>query len=361
MLFDLEIPDKPIKDSSFNQCLWQLKKDGNGIMGKFTELLTNSDWKSSRCTMEWKGEYVKKNRFIFFLHTNYSDYLLRTPTCEGDAGKRGLGNMTCEEAKEKNRTITLSRQIKDWSRGNGLLPTPTVMDSSKDGDMKAAAKMMMGATHRASGQQLQKTLTDAVHIELLMENPELAKELANQPIMKRTNLPLQKEFVEWIRQTTPKELSTKTNLPFTKVEHWFRTNTYFSHPSIEDWNIIKPHLKDWENWEYQMTFQENKEWKGMLPTPRASESIERRNMKTIVDKVENGGDVTLTTLAKYKRALLLPTPATRDWNEGGNGADLNRSVGTGTGSSFQLNPKFVLEMMGFPTDFTQKPFNNVVV
>jgi hypothetical protein len=60
--------------------------------------------------------------------------------------------------------------------------------------------------------------------------------------------------------------------------------------------------------------------------------------------------------------MLLPTPATRDWKgEGGNGADLNRSVGTGTGSSFQLNPKFVLEMMGFPTDFTQKPFNNVVV
>ena len=66
LLFDFEISDKPIKDSSFNQCLWQLKKN-NGIMGKFTELLTNSDdWKSSRCTMEWKAEYVKKNRYIFF-------------------------------------------------------------------------------------------------------------------------------------------------------------------------------------------------------------------------------------------------------------------------------------------------------
>jgi hypothetical protein len=29
--------------------------------------------------------------------------------------------------------------------------------------------------------------------------------------------------------------------------------------------------------------------------------------------------------------------------------------------NMQLNPQFVLEMMGFPTDFTQKPFNNVVV
>lgn len=325
MLFELEISDKPIIDSSFNQCLWQLKKESRGIMGKFTELLTNSDnWSSSRCTMEWKAEYVKKNRFIFFLHTNHSEYLLRTPTCEGDAGKRGLGNMTCEEAKEKNRTITLSRQIKDWSRGNGLLPTPTAMDSSKDGDMKAAAKMMMGATHRASGQQLQKTLTDAVHIELLTENPELAKELASQPIMKRTKLPPQKEFVDWIRQTSPKELAAKTKLPFTKVEHWFRTKKMgFSHPSIEDWNIIKAHLKDWQKWEFQMTFQQNLQWKGMLPTPKA-----------------------------------------RDWKGEGFNTDLPTMFIKGSnqkhGITFQLNPQFVLEMMGFPIDFTEKPFNNVI-
>ena len=53
----------------------------------------------------------------------------------------------------------------------------------------------------------------------------------------------------------------------------------------------------------------------LLPTPRASESVERRNWKTIVDKVENGGDVTLTTLVKYNhRQGLLPTPNTSDCN-----------------------------------------------
>lgn len=221
MLFELEISDKPIIDSSFNQCLWQLKKESRGIMGKFTELLTNSDnWSSSRCTMEWKAEYVKKNRFIFFLHTNHSEYLLRTPTCEGDAP--------------------------------------------------------------------------------------------------------QKEFVDWIRQTSPKELAAKTKLPFTKVEHWFRTKKMgFSHPSIEDWNIIKAHLKDWQKWEFQMTFQQNLQWKGMLPTPKA-----------------------------------------RDWKGEGFNTDLPTMFIKGSnqkhGITFQLNPQFVLEMMGFPIDFTEKPFNNVI-
>jgi hypothetical protein len=38
--------------------------------------------------------------------------------------------MTCAQAKEKNRTITLSRQIKDWSKGifPNLLPTPVASE-----------------------------------------------------------------------------------------------------------------------------------------------------------------------------------------------------------------------------------------
>jgi len=223
--------------------------------------------------------------------------------------------------------VNLQMPLKQMARLQ-MLPTPTAMDSTKDGDMKAAAKMMMGATHRASGQQLQKTLTDAVHIELLKGNSELAKELASQPMMKRTKLPPQKEFIKWIRQTNAKELSKQTNLPFTKVEHWFRTKIGFSHPSIEDWNIIKLHLKDWENWEHQMTFQENKEWKGMLPTPT-------------------------TALTKHsdKEAY---------WNnrkEKGRQEDLAMVVHNSVGYNSQLNPEFVLEMMGFPSDYTLIPFN----
>jgi hypothetical protein len=279
--------------------------------------------------LTWKLKGTKFNRLLFVLQpkthrtAEIGAGLLRTPTCEGDAGKRGLGKMTCLEAKEKNRTITLSRQIQDWKNGTimAMLPTPTAMDSSKDGDMTAAAKMMKGATHRSSGQQIQKTLTDAVQMEYLKKNPKLVEELANKPMLKRTKLPVQAEFVEWMRQTTPKKLSEITNLPLTKVEHWFRKDSKgFSHPPIEDWNIIKYHLENWQQWDYQLTYQESIEWKGMLPTPQAQEGDK-------ITRLENQDSIT-----KRVREM--------------------------TGQTSQLNPRFVAEMMGFPPNWTELPFQS---
>jgi hypothetical protein len=121
LLFDLEIPDKPVKDSSFNQCLWQLKKD-NGIMGKFTELLTNSDWKSSRCTMEWKAEYVKKNRYILLLHINKIETFGLLPTPKKlEAPSASWENRNPESKYKPGVTLT---DLKVW----GLLPTPESFD-----------------------------------------------------------------------------------------------------------------------------------------------------------------------------------------------------------------------------------------
>jgi len=136
---------------------------------------------------------------------------------------------------------------------------------------------------------------------------------------------------------------------------------------------------------------------GLLPTPRACESIERRNMKTIVDKVENGGDVTLTTLAKYKGGImlptpretaardnsirdsgkgnledviakLLPTPATRDWKgarstealeeSGRNETNSLPDAFAQTGKTSQLSPLFVEEMMGYPITWLVSPFQS---
>jgi hypothetical protein len=193
---------------------------------------------------------------------------------------------------------------------------------------------------------------------------------------------------------------------------------------------------------------------GMLLTPRACESIERRNWKTIKDKVENGGDVTLTTLMKYRHKMgllptptamdstnatatmkssqvkegsmhsvtlcramamgMLPTPNSRDFKDAqtpekyqarkekwlekginlqlslpqlvknqmlptpttaltkhsdkeaywknrkdkGRQQDLAMVVHNQVGYNSQLNPQFVLEMMGFPPDWTELPFLN---
>jgi hypothetical protein len=113
--------------------------------------------------------------------------------------------------------------------------------------------------------------------------------------------------------------------------------------------------------------------KGMLPTPRACESIERRNWKTVKDKVENGGDVTLTTLAKYQDrtgSQMLPTPTANNWRgsvseeamtrkDGKTRDDSLQNLPAMIGQPGQLSPLFVMEMMGFPSDWTQIPFLKV--
>jgi hypothetical protein len=94
--------------------------------------------------------------------------------------------------------------------------------------------------------------------------------------------------------------------------------------------------------------------RGLLPTPNKvngcdlnSENLATRNKGNLEE-----------TVAKWVTGLL-PTPASMDWKgEGGNGSDLNRTIGTGTGTTSQLNPRFVLEMMGFPADWTELPFQN---
>ena len=76
-------------------------------------------------------------------------------------------------------------------------------------------------------------------------------------------------------------------------------------------------------------------------------------------------------LKDYAHLGMLPTPATRDY-KGGNSIDhltrKDKSEGNShqdqlpnyiklkTGSSSQLNPQFVMEMMGFPPDWTLMPF-----
>jgi hypothetical protein len=184
--------------------------------------------------------------------------------------------------------------------------------------------MLMGATTRSSGQQIQRTLTDAVQMEILKDNPALAMELASKEFMKRTKLPTQIEFVEWIKTIgTQKELSEKLNLKLTKVEHWFRKDKIgFSYPSIEDWTLIKNHYQVPIELDNKMTYQESIEWNGMLPTPTKSD---------------------------YN-----PRWKTENWK----GDDLPSQVNEILGTRSQLSPLFVEEMMGFPKNWTTLPFLN---
>jgi hypothetical protein len=208
-----------------------------------------------------------------------------------------------------------------------MLPTPTVMDSANNGDMTAAAKMMQGATHRSSGQPIQKTLTMEIHQQILSDNQPLMQELANKPMLKRTNLPPQKEFVDWIRSVTnSKELSNLIDVKLSTVEHWFRMDLKgFSHPSIEEWIKIAEIFPVTEQMNARMMEQSSIEWTGMLPTPTASD--------------------------QYSGTPILSENYPRE-------TDLKHYVSQQIGKNSQLNPRFVAEMMGFPPNWTELPFQS---
>lgn len=412
---------KKTTDTSGQKCLESYARfSRHGSWAKtFSGLLIGMEgWSSTRCKLTWKLKGTKYNRMFFqlapsTLPTEETEFGLlptpqvmdirtdvRKPEERSDAANNGgcsnlrewAGNgllptptvADTEGSPKRPETITQS-QSGGWIRTAdktgtkfgaklmdvvGLLPTPTLMDSSSNGDMSAAAKMMRGASHRASGQQIQKTLTMAIHQSVLMENPKLVEELSQKDIQKRENLPTQEEFVTWIRTViNAKDLSLKTGIQLTKVEHWFRKDKAgFSYPSIQEWNVIKPILNPTQEMDRMMTTMTSKQWRGMLPTP------ETPNQKSYQPQQINLHNLRLDT-QQIKTTIppptkLLPTPVAGEYRDTGEKVkgnhykqqNLTRTIANSSnqwaGDNSQLNPQFVAEMMGFPTNWTELPFQS---
>jgi len=137
--------------------------------------------------------------------------------------------------------------------------TPTSMDTNED-SMIYAAKILKGKVNRNSNQRVQITLSTDVAMEYLKNNPELIDKF-DKPFMYRPNLPDKLEFINYLKsQITIKELVSNTDIAKTKIEHWFRKDNCFSYPSIEDWNKIKPLLKDIK-FDKELTYEVEKDWK----------------------------------------------------------------------------------------------------
>jgi hypothetical protein len=106
---------------------------------------------------------------------------------------------------------------------------------------------------------------------------------------------------------------------------------------------------------------------GMLPTPKAQESQRR---------LTNGENRSLTTGQKFgigleqmAKAGMLPTPNAMDYNTARSqeaweqakekhGSALQDTLRQRAGQGSQLNPRFVAEMMGFPVNWTESPFQS---
>lgn len=137
--------------------------------------------------------------------------------------------------------------------------TPTAMDVAED-SFVFAAKLLKGKINRSSNSRVQITLSTDIAMEYLKSNPHLINEY-DKPFKIRPNLPNKFEFIFYLKSNTSiKELSTKTDLPKTKIEHWFRKDNCFSYPSIEDWNKIKPYLKEIK-FDDELTYEIEEDWK----------------------------------------------------------------------------------------------------
>ena len=101
---------------------------------------------------------------------------------------------------------------------------------------------------------------------------------------------------------------------------------------------------------------------GMLPTPTTMDSTNATvNMKSTQVKE---GSMHSVTLARALDMGMLPTPKTQDCRHGltdRKKSNLGEEVSQwaqDNGLGFHLSPQFVMEMMGFPTDWTLLPFLN---
>jgi hypothetical protein len=106
---------------------------------------------------------------------------------------------------------------------------------------------------------------------------------------------------------------------------------------------------------------------GLLPTPTVMNSDGIKNLRADSNILQGGKhSVSLTHMFHFG---LLPTPAASDWKgqytmdtvekreqESSRGVRLPEEITRLTGSTSQLNPLFVTEMMGFPSDWLTLPF-----
>jgi hypothetical protein len=110
---------------------------------------------------------------------------------------------------------------------------------------------------------------------------------------------------------------------------------------------------------------------GLLPTPTVAESWDIKRPRKD-SNLQTGGRHAVTLMALGWSGLL-PTPTTRDYKGGfaenseaflarqkhSRGVPLPEKIQRMTdGKTGQLNPRFVLEMMGFPPGWTELPFQS---
>ena len=220
----------------------------------YKDVSFNTTWKlGNKAQPTMARTVLKNNKLGGKLNPTFVEFLMGYPM-----------NWTKIELTESKLLETQSfhksqENLEKQSLKQKMYRTPTSMDINED-SMIYAAKILKGKVNRNSNSRVQITLSIDVAMEYLKNNPKLIDQY-DRPFMERPNLPNKLEFIEYLKsQTSIKKLSNNTDIPKTKIEHWFRKDNSFSYPSIEDWNIIKPFLKELK-FDRELTYEIEKDWK----------------------------------------------------------------------------------------------------
>jgi hypothetical protein len=208
-------------------------------------------------------------------------------------------------------------------------------------------------------------------MDMIEKDPTLMEYYQDHEIVKRPMLPDQMEFVDYLRsQTSATKLQKLTKIKKSTVDHWFRKDKYFSHPTVDQWIQIKPHLEEIKYDKELMTVQvmewKTKEEMEMWPTPSTQDN-EHKNLE-LNDKgrrvAKTGGESRSLNLAdkvQVRKKETFSTPAasqaskpvnrhTPSARAGKHGSTLEQDIGERdpTLIGMRLNPAWVNRLMGYP-------------
>jgi hypothetical protein len=281
------------------------------------------------------------------------------------------GTRKLMEGQRKGRTGPSNLREQVDPKTMQLWRTPTTMDSKED-SLKHATKLLQGKNLRSTGARIQITLADEVMVEEIKANPELMEQYKDYEMVTRKNLPEQQEFVDYMReQTTVAALFEKTGIKRTTIEHWFRRDKAgFSHPSIEDWEKIKPHLTTIK-YDKEMTTLHSIEWKEetkiMWPTPTTKGFGHASEGQTMImrRKVE-AGELTEEEAQAMMNGTTLRPPRLKEWmwpTPRASGQENPESLikRKGARAAAQHNLTAAVQMMPTPTTRDYKDSGKAVV
>lgn len=337
--------ERTMTDISGQTCLTSLEQFNHvGSWAKtFTGLLIGmKGWSSKRCNLTWKMQGTKYNRLYFRLLVlalpieEKESGLLLTPSsverCEDPKTMRARA----EEKGYNNRTQynTLVSQLNYDPRWKHMLPTPRAWDGDGGGARPINAK---GGTVYGKDSATIKDLAKAG----LLPTPQAIDGNGNG-----RKLRLKKD----VNRNPDSPGSWRGDLKDFAVEGLLPTPRVGGQEGYESRAKRKGHVMAMS---YLESHVEYLMMQGILPTPTArdwrsgktSENTAMKNSRPLSEIVETG--------------KFLPTPQSVDGFKATgkeNQDSITKRVYQATGTTSQLNPLFVAEMMGFSPIYTLIPF-----